>query len=95
MEFQTRGSSHIHSFIWVINAPKLSSENIDKYTDWIDGLITADLPNPETDSSLYELVKTYQSLDVQNHAESIKMINGAFSRIKSNLSEWKIKKKHG
>ena len=62
VEFQTRGSSHIYSFIWVINAPKLSSENIDEYTDWVDGLITADLPNPETDSSLYELVKTYQIL---------------------------------
>ena len=31
VEFQIRGSPHIHSFIWIANALKLSSENIDEY----------------------------------------------------------------
>lgn len=77
-------SAHIHSFIWVINAPKHSSENIDKYTDWLHGLTNADLLNPETDSWLFELVKTCQIHNIQNHGESIKMINsfnfGCFSQ---------------
>ena len=67
VEFQMRGSPHIQSFIWIVNAPKLSSENIDEYTVWLDGLIKADLPNPETDNSLFELVKTYQ---IHRHSES-------------------------
>ena len=67
VEFQIHGSPHIHSFIWIVNAPKLSSENIDEYTAWLDGLIKADLPNPETDNSLFELVKTYQ---IHRHSKS-------------------------
>ena len=29
VEFQVRGSSHMHSFIWILNAPKLTNFNID------------------------------------------------------------------
>ena len=61
VKFQIRGSPHIHSFIWTVNVPKLSSENIDEYTAWLDSLIKADLPNPEKDNSIFELVKTYQN----------------------------------
>ena len=32
VEFQVRDSQHIHSFIWILNAPKLMKFNIDKYT---------------------------------------------------------------
>ena len=31
VEFQVRGSPHIHSFMWIINAPKLSKETKDEY----------------------------------------------------------------
>ena len=31
VEFQVRGSLHIHSFIWILNAPKLSNETKDEY----------------------------------------------------------------
>ena len=31
VEFQVRGSPHIHSFIWIINAPKLTKVNNDDY----------------------------------------------------------------
>ena len=31
VEFQVRGSSQIHSFIWILNAPKLTKVNIDDY----------------------------------------------------------------
>ena len=27
---------------------------------WVDSLVNADLPDPETDSTLFELVKTYK-----------------------------------
>ena len=60
VEFQVRGSPHIHSFIWVENAPKLTEQNIEEYTNWVDSTISAQLPDHETDAKLHDLVKTYQ-----------------------------------
>ena len=58
VEFQVRGSPHIHSFIWIENAPKLTAENIDNYIPWVDSIISAKLS--DNDPQLNELVKTYQ-----------------------------------
>ena len=40
VEFQVRGSPHIHSFIWILNAPKLTKVNIDDYRKWVDSVIS-------------------------------------------------------
>ena len=60
VEFQVRGSPHIHSFIWILNAPKLDNSTKLEYSTWIENIVRADLPDPNTESELYELVKTYQ-----------------------------------
>ena len=60
VEFQVRGSPHIHSFIWVLNAPILTEETIEDYVRWIDGIISAQLPDQQENSALHNLVKTYQ-----------------------------------
>ena len=60
MEFQIRGSPHVHSFIWIIGAPKLTLHNVDEYINWLDNVVSACWPDPKVDSTLYELVKTYQ-----------------------------------
>ena len=60
VEFQVRGSPHVHSFIWILNAPKLSKFNIEEYTNWVDMIIHTDLPDPSSEPDLHELVKTYQ-----------------------------------
>ena len=39
VEFQVRGSPHVHSFIWILNTPKLTKSNIEEYTSWIDIII--------------------------------------------------------
>ena len=64
-----RDSPHIHSFIWIIGAPKLSMENIDEYIEWVDAMISTNLPDPVYDAALYELVKNYQ---VRYHSKSCK-----------------------
>ena len=46
IEFQVRGSPHIHSFIWILNAQKLTKVNIDGYRKWVDSVIRSDLPDP-------------------------------------------------
>ena len=60
VEFQVRGSPHIHSFIWILNAPKLAKVNIDDYRKWADSVIRSDLSHPNNEPTLFELVKTYQ-----------------------------------
>ena len=58
VEFQVRGSPHIHSFIWIVNSPTLYT--IDSYIEWLDKMISAELPNVAEEPELFELVKTYQ-----------------------------------
>ena len=61
VEFQVRGSPHIHSFLWVNGAPKIPSEIKEEYIAFIDQIIKANLPDPQTEHDLYVLVKTYQT----------------------------------
>ena len=58
IEFQERGSPHAHSFIWIVNPPNIQDE--DGYISFIEKTINAHLPDPQNDSELFELVKTYQ-----------------------------------
>ena len=60
VEFQVRGSPHIHSFIWILNAPKLSKETKDQYIQWVDSIIRTDMPNSVSEKELFELVKIFQ-----------------------------------
>ena len=60
VQFQVRGSPHIYSFIWVLNAPKLTKFNKDEYTKWVDSAVRSCLPDSVKKPILFELVKTYQ-----------------------------------
>ena len=60
VELQVRGSPHIHSFIWILNAPKLNIEHKEEYIQWVDNIICADMPDPVKEKPLFELVKTAQ-----------------------------------
>ena len=35
VEFQVRGSPHVHSFLWITDAPGLSKDNANEYTQFI------------------------------------------------------------
>ena len=45
VEFQVRGSPHIHSFLWIIDAPILTKDNIYEYMTFIDSIVKAYAPN--------------------------------------------------
>ena len=66
VEVQVTGSLHTPSFIWILNAPKLVLENVQEYTSWIDGIISAQL-TPD----LYDLVKTYR---IHHHSKTCRKI---------------------
>ena len=67
VEFQVRGSPHIHSFIWILNAPKLSKETKDEYIQCVDSIIRTDIPNSVSEKELFEFVKTFQ---VDQHSKT-------------------------
>ena len=60
VEFQVRGSPHIHSFLWVLNAPVLTKDNLDEYIIFIDAIVSTYVPDPDDNPELYKLVSTYQ-----------------------------------
>ena len=56
VEFQARGSPHIHSLVWFIGAPILSTTSEDAYAAFIDNIIKCEFPNPQERPQLFELV---------------------------------------
>ena len=67
IEFQMRGSPHLHALIWTSDCPDLTNDTKDAYIDCIDQHVQAYLPDKETDPQLYDLVKTYQT---HNHSKT-------------------------
>ncbi|XP_052441444.1 uncharacterized protein LOC127981121 [Carassius gibelio] len=62
VEFQQRGSPHVHCLFWVEDAPKLNDHDADNdavVADFIDTYITCETP-PENDTVLYETVNSVQ-----------------------------------
>lgn len=41
VEFQVRGSPHVHSFLWLFNQPVLFESNIDVFIDYLGSVATA------------------------------------------------------
>ena len=67
VEFQVRGSPHIHLFLWIVNAPILTKDNVVEYTQFIDGIVKAFVPDIHENPELFDLVTTYQ---VHSHSKS-------------------------
>ena len=53
MRFQFRGSLHIHSFRWVLNALTLAENTINEYVEFLDSVVCGNLPSEEGDPHLY------------------------------------------
>ena len=67
IEFQMRGSPHLHALIWTSDCPKLTHDIKQDYVEYIDKHVQAYLPDKDTDPELYELVKKYQT---HSHSKS-------------------------
>ena len=65
IELQERGSPHVQSFIWILNPPSIQDEAA--YISFIEKTINAQLPDPQNDSELFGLLKTYQ---VHSHSRT-------------------------
>ena len=71
VEFQQRGSPHMHCLFWVKNAPKLSDDGCDAVCAFIDKYVTCKLPSKSDDSELNEIVSSVQQHS-KNHSKSCK-----------------------
>ena len=60
VEFQVRGSPHVHCFLWVTTAPVLTSKNKEEYVTFVDQIVHAFLPDRNENPELHNLVKLYQ-----------------------------------
>ena len=60
IEFQMRGSPHLHALIWTEDCPKLTSETKEAYIEFIDKHVQAYLPNKDDNPELHDLVNFYQ-----------------------------------
>ena len=65
VEFQQRGSPHMHCLYWVENAPKLDEDSEETICNFIDKYITCAVPSEDDDPQLRQIV-----LDVQQHSKS-------------------------
>ena len=66
IEFQVRGSPHVHSFLWVLDAPTLSKDHIHEYILFVDSIVNVTLPNLKVHPGLFDLVTTYQ---IHSHSQ--------------------------
>lgn len=64
VEFQQRGSPHMHCLYWVENAPNLESEGDEAVCKFIDRYVTCAIPSENEDAELRKTV-----LEVQQHSK--------------------------
>ncbi|CAM4556297.1 unnamed protein product [Leuciscus chuanchicus] len=73
VEFQARGSPHIH-LVWIKDAPEFEKDSDKDVCDFIDRNITCQLPDPSADPELHKIVTEVQ-LHSRNHSKSCKKGN--------------------
>ncbi|XP_049340466.1 uncharacterized protein LOC111190042 [Astyanax mexicanus] len=74
IEFQQRGSPHIHCLFWVKGAPEFENDQDQDVCDFIDRHISCKLPDPNTDPELNRIVSEVQTHS-RNHSKSCKKNN--------------------
>ncbi|XP_074542437.1 uncharacterized protein LOC141802702 isoform X2 [Halichoeres trimaculatus] len=79
LEFQHRGSPHIHSLIWVKGAPVFEEDSDQKVCEFVSKYITAELPDQNTQPELYKKVTEVQ-MHSRNHSKTCVKYLGANCR---------------
>ena len=70
IEFQMRGSPHVHSLIWMAGLPKLSHDTKEAYMIFIDKHVQA-LPDKDKDADFLEMMKNIKHMTTVKRAGSI------------------------
>uniref|UniRef100_A0A671XJ70 ATP-dependent DNA helicase n=1 Tax=Sparus aurata TaxID=8175 RepID=A0A671XJ70_SPAAU len=76
VEFQARGSPHIHMLIWIKDSPKFEEDPDSHIMEFIDRYISCKMPDPDTDPELHKIVSEVQ-VHSRKHSKSCKKGNVA------------------
>ena len=79
VKFQFRGSPHIHSFFWVLNAPTLAENTLNEYVEILDSVVCGNLPSEDVDPHLHQMVKTFQ---IHCHSKPCRKYKNSICRFK-------------
>jgi hypothetical protein len=60
VEFQQRGSPHVHMVLWSSDAPDFQNSDDEELASFIDSYICCNLPSEQEDEELYNLVNSLQ-----------------------------------
>ncbi|XP_076838347.1 uncharacterized protein LOC143483367 [Brachyhypopomus gauderio] len=74
VEYQARGSPHIHLLAWCKNAPVFEEDPDETVCEFVDRYITCQLPDPNADPELYKIVTEVQ-IHSKGHSKSCKKGN--------------------
>ncbi|XP_069378951.1 uncharacterized protein [Paralichthys olivaceus] len=69
VEFQARGSPHIHLVVWIKDAPEFGEDKDDEVCKFIDQHVTCQMPDPNADPELHKIVSEVQ-MHSRNHSKS-------------------------
>ena len=78
VEFQMRGSPHVHCFIWVKDPSLLTKETKDEYISYVDTIVRADVPDKISKPELFRLVNLYQTHSNSRSCRKYKNISCRF-----------------
>ncbi|XP_015779208.1 PREDICTED: uncharacterized protein LOC107357078 [Acropora digitifera] len=79
IEFQRRGSPHLHALIWTSDCPKLTHDNIQAYTEFVDNHVQAYLPNEEADPKLHD--EEQKSWTLTRRADILRAVKSTINEI--------------
>ncbi|XP_071965922.1 uncharacterized protein [Antedon mediterranea] len=71
IEFQMRGSPHVHMLVWVENAPIFGTDKDNEVINFVDKYISCAVPCETVDPELNEIVKSVQ-IHSKRHSKSCK-----------------------
>ncbi|XP_071963825.1 uncharacterized protein [Antedon mediterranea] len=71
IEFQMRGSPHVHMLVWVENAPIFGTDKDNEVINFVDKYISCAVPCETVDRELNEIVKSVQ-IHSKRHSKSCK-----------------------
>ncbi|KAJ8378741.1 hypothetical protein AAFF_G00236610 [Aldrovandia affinis] len=75
VEFQARGSPHIHMVVWIEDAPGVQDpEDCPDVIEFIDRYITCQMPDEKADPELHKIVSEVQ-IHSQNHSKTCRKGN--------------------
>ncbi len=87
VEFQQRGSPHVHCLFWIENAPLIDKNTDEEVVQFIDKYVTCELPS--SDEELLDIVTTVQQHS-KRHSKTCKKKNTVVSIFPGQLLQGRL-----